>query len=256
MSKFFVDDCLAGGTYLVTGASSGIGRATATLIAACGGKVIGAGRDEGRLAEVKTQLPGDAGHVMVAQELRDADTVADWVKALVDTHGPLSGVFHGAGVELIRPARMTRQANIDDVFASSLYAAFGIARAISQKNTMQDGGAAVFMSSVAGSTGQVGMTAYSAAKAGIDGLVRSLACELAPRAIRVNAIAAGAVETAMHARLTKGSGEGATAEYARSHLLGFGATEDVANAAVFLLSGASRWVTGSVMAVDGGYMVR
>ena len=135
-------------------------------------------------------------------------------------------------------------------------AAFGIARAISQKNTMQDGGSAVFMSSVAGSTGQVGMTAYSAAKAGIDGLVRSLSCELAARAIRVNAIAAGAVETAMHARLTKGSGEGATAEYARSHLLGFGAAEDVANAAVFLLSGASRWVTGSVMAVDGGYMVR
>jgi NAD(P)-dependent dehydrogenase (short-subunit alcohol dehydrogenase family) len=256
MSKFFADECLAGGTYLVTGASSGIGRATATLIAACGGKVIGAGRDEGRLAEVKAQLPGDAGHVMVAQELRDADTVADWVKALVDTHGPLSGVFHGAGIELIRPARMTRQANIDDVFASSLYAAFGIARAIGQKNTMQDGGAAVFMSSVAGSTGQVGMTAYSAAKAGIDGLVRSLACELAPRAIRVNAIAAGAVETAMHARMTKGSGDAASAEYARSHLLGFGAADDVANAAVFLLSGASRWVTGSVMAVDGGYMVR
>ena len=256
MSKFFADDCLAGGTYLVTGASSGIGRATATLIAACGGKVIGAGRDEGRLAEVKAQLAGDAGHVMVAQELRDADTVTDWVKALVETHGPLAGVFHGAGVELIKPARLMRQANIEDVFSSSLYAAFGIARAISQKNTMQDGGAAVFMSSVAGSTGQVGMTAYSAAKAGIDGLVRSLACELAARAIRVNAIAAGAVETAIHARLTKGSGDGATAEYARSHLLGFGAAEDVANAAVFLLSGASRWVTGSVMAVDGGYMVR
>jgi NAD(P)-dependent dehydrogenase (short-subunit alcohol dehydrogenase family) len=165
-------------------------------------------------------------------------------------------VFHGAGVELIKPARMTRQADLDNVLCGSLYAGFGIARAVSQKNTMQDAGSVVLMSSVAGSTGQVGMTAYSAAKAAIEGLVRSLSCELAARTIRVNAIAAGAVETAMHARLTRGSGEAATAEYARSHLLGFGTADDVANAAVFLLSGASRWITGSVMAVDGGYMVR
>ena len=255
MTKVFADDCLAGGTYLVTGASSGIGRATALLIAACGGRVIGAGRDEGRLAELQAALPG-AGHVVSAQELLDADTVTDWVKGLVETHGPLSGVFHGAGVELIKPARMTRQADLDNVLGGSLYAGFGIARAVSQKNTMADGGSVVLMSSVAGSTGQVGMTAYSAAKAAVEGLVRSLSCELAARAIRVNAIAAGAVETAMHARLTRGSGEAATAEYARSHLLGFGAADDVANAAVFLLSGASRWITGSVMAVDGGYMVR
>lgn len=256
MNKVFASDCLAGGTYLVTGASSGIGRATAVLIASCGGTVIAAGRDEGRLADVKAQLAGDREHATTAQELRNADEVADWVKALAEAHGPLSGVFHAAGQELIKPARMTRQANIDEIFSSSLYAAFGIARAAAQKNNVVDGGALVFMSSVAGSTGQVGMTAYSAAKAGIDGLVRSLSCELAARSIRVNAIAAGAVETAMHSRLTKGSGEGATAEYARSHLLGFGTAEDVAQAAVFLLSGASRWVTGSVMAVDGGYMVR
>ncbi|GGY96238.1 SDR family NAD(P)-dependent oxidoreductase [Pseudoduganella plicata] len=255
MTNVFADDCLAGGTYLVTGASSGIGRATALLIAACGGRVIGSGRDEGRLAGLKDALPG-TGHVVSAQALRDADTVTDWVKGLVEAHGPLSGVFHGAGVELIKPARMTRQSDLDNVLAGSLYAGFGIARAVSQKNTMVDAGSVVLMSSVAGATGQVGMTAYSAAKAAVEGLVRSLSCELAARAIRVNAIAAGAVETAMHARLTRGSGEAATAEYARSHLLGFGAADDVANAAVFLLSGASRWITGSVMAVDGGYMVR
>jgi NAD(P)-dependent dehydrogenase (short-subunit alcohol dehydrogenase family) len=256
MNNVFSSDCLQGGTYLVTGASSGIGRATALLIAACGGKVIAAGRDATRLAELHSALAGDAAHAMSVQELQDADTVADWVKGLADQHGPLAGVFHAAGVELIRPARMVRQSHLDQLFASSLYASFGIARAVSQKNSLVDGGSVVLMSSVAGSTGQVGMTAYSAAKAGIDALVRSLACELAARRIRVNSIAAGAVETAMHARLTKGSGDGATAEYERSHLLGFGAPDDVANAAIFLLSGASRWITGSVLAADGGYMVR
>lgn len=256
MNNPFASDTLAGGTYLVTGASSGIGRATAQLIAACGGKVIAAGRDETRLAEVAATLAPGAGHVTTAQDLRDADAVADWIKTLAEAHGPLAGVFHAAGIELVKPVRMMRQAHIEDVFSGSLYAAFGIARAAAQKNTMADGSSLVFMSSVAGSTGQAGLTAYSAAKAGIDGLVRSLACELAPRAIRVNAIAAGAVETAMHARLTRSSGDNATAEYARSHLLGFGQADDVANAGLFLLSGASRWITGSVMAVDGGYMVR
>lgn len=256
MKTLFSKDCLAGGTYLVTGASSGIGRATALLIGACGGKVIAAGRDTGRLAEVEAALGGDGGHVVAAQDLHDADAVADWIKGMVTAHGPLAGVFHGAGMELVKPARMLRQAQLDELFASSLFAAFGIARAAAQKGGMVDGGALVFMSSVAGTTGQAGMTAYSAAKAGVDGMVRSLACELAPRAIRVNAIAAGAVETPMHARLTRGSGDAATAEYARSHLLGFGNPDDIANAALFLLSGASRWITGSVMAVDGGYLVR
>ncbi|MDC6130107.1 SDR family oxidoreductase, partial [Burkholderia gladioli] len=134
--------------------------------------------------------------------------------------------------------------------------AFGIARAAARKGVMEDGASLVLMSSVAASTGQVGMTAYSAAKAGIEGLVRSLACELAPRRIRVNAIAAGAVRTAMHERLTRGSPDEAVAAYESSHLLGFGEPEDVAGAALFLLSGASRWITGTALAVDGGYRVR
>ena len=254
--NIFSENCLSDGTYLVTGASSGIGRATAAMIAHCGGKVIAAGRDETRLQDTLSALTPGASHAISVQVLTEADQTADWIKGLVEIHGPLAGVFHAAGVELIRPVRMTKQAHLNDVFGSSLYAAFGIARAISQKNTLTDGGSVVLMSSVAGSTGQIGMTAYSAAKAAIDGLVRSLACEMAPRRIRINSIAAGAVKTAMHERLTKGSGADAETDYEKSHLLGFGDPDDVANAAIFLLSGASRWVTGSTLAVDGGYMVR
>ncbi|WP_323119387.1 SDR family NAD(P)-dependent oxidoreductase [Burkholderia alba] len=251
----FSERCLAGGIYLVTGASSGIGQAAATAIARAGGRIVAGGRDADRLAAVVAALPGD-GHAASTAELNDADMAADWAGQLAERHGAFAGVFHAAGAELIRPARMTRQAQLDHVFGSSLYAAFGIARAVSRKNVLADGGSVVLMSSVAGSTGQVGMTAYSAAKAGIDGLVRSLACELAARRIRVNSIAAGAVKTAMHARLTQGSPDDAVAAYEQSHLLGFGEADDVANAALFLLSGASRWITGTVLAVDGGYRVR
>lgn len=248
-------DALAGMTYLVTGASSGIGRATSLMLSQCGARVVLSGRDLSRLEQSLGSLSGE-GHLIVAADLRDADQTCDWVKSLVETTGPLTGVFHAAGMEVIRPARITKQAQLNEVFGSSLFAAFGLARALSAKNALVDGGSVVYMSSVAGSTGQQGMTAYSAAKAGIDGMVRSLACELAPRKIRVNSIAAGAVHTAMHDRMSRCSSDDTMQAYAQSHLLGFGCADDVANAAVYLLSPASQWVTGTVMVVDGGYMVR
>ena len=253
--NIFKSDALQGRTYLVTGASSGIGKATAVLLSECGARVLINGRDESRLNETLVQLSG-SGHLAFAAPLETADQTNDWLKSVLDASGPMDGVFHCAGIELIRPARMTKQAQLNEVLGSSLFAAFGIARALSSKNAMVDGGALVFMSSVAGSTGQVGMSAYSAAKAAIDGMVRSLACELSSRQIRVNSVAAGAVQTAMHERLTKGSGDDAAQAYANSHLLGFGEPQDVAQAALYLLSPASRWVTGTTIIVDGGYMVR
>jgi NAD(P)-dependent dehydrogenase (short-subunit alcohol dehydrogenase family) len=253
--SLFKSDVFHGMTYLVTGASSGIGRATAILLADCGARVLLNGRDEKRLSDTLAALRGSA-HQAFPLSLQTADQANDLVKDLLVNLGPLNGVFHSAGVEMIRPARMIKQAQLDELFGSSLFAAFGLARALSGKNALVDGASLVFMSSVAGSTGQVGMTAYSAAKAGINGLVRSLACELASRQIRVNSVAAGAVQTAMHERLVKSGGDDVTEAYANAHLLGFGTPEDVAQAVVYLLSPASRWVTGTTMFVDGGYAVR
>lgn len=251
----YSDNYLADGTYLVTGASSGIGRATAALIAACGGRVVAAGRDAARIDEAVACLPGD-GHVATTFDMQELDATADWLKALVTRHGPFAGVFHAAGVEAIRPVRLLRQQQVEEVMGASLFAALGIARAMAAKGAMVDGGALVFMSSVAGASGQAGMAAYSAAKAGIDGMVRSLACEFAQRGIRVNAIAAGAVRTPMHDRLARGSTAPAMEAYEQRHLLGFGEPDDVAQAAAFLLGPAGRWVTGTSMVIDGGYLCK
>jgi NAD(P)-dependent dehydrogenase (short-subunit alcohol dehydrogenase family) len=152
--------------------------------------------------------------------------------------------------------KMTKGAQTAQIFGSSIFAGLGIARAASRKGVLNDGASLLFMSSVAGARGTAGMVAYSAAKAAVDGMVRSLACELAARNIRVNSIAAGAIKTEMHERLSRSLNAEGIAEYEGRHLLGFGTSEDVANAALFLMSDASRWITGTSMAVDGGYAAR
>ena len=118
---------------------------------------------------------------------------------------------------------------------------------------MTPGASVVFMSSVSAQHGRPGMAAYAAAKAAVEGAVRALAVELAPRQIRVNAIAAGGVHTPMNAQAVANLSEGSADAYAAAHPLGLGQPDDVASAALFLLSAAARWITGTVMVVDGGY---
>ena len=256
MSVGFAPTLLADRTYLVTGASSGIGRVVAAHIAACGGTVLASGRNVERLQAVVAEL-GPGAHAAVPMALEDADQVADWCKDLATARQGIDGIFHGAGMELVRPIRLIKTAQLQAVFAASVSAAFGLARAAASKGVLREPGAAlVFMSSVAGLRGQPGLSAYSAAKAATDGLVRSLAIELAPRGVRANSIAAGAVRTEMHERLTSSLGPEGVADYERRHPLGFGAPADVANAAVYLLSSLSRWITGATWVVDGGYTAR
>ena len=251
----FAADCLKGRTYLVTGGSSGIGRAVSVLIAECGGRIIVSGRNASQLAQTLSSLP-ECDHVTATHEFVDADTTADWIKDIAAHHGPLSGIFHGAGVELVRPVRLTKQEQVAGLFGAAVYGTFGIARAAAQKGVLNDRASMVLMSSVAGSRGQAGMSAYSAAKAAVDGLTRALSCEFAARMIRVNSVSAGAVATGMHDRLTNSMIPESVAAYENKHLLGFGTARDIASAVVFLLSDASRWITGTNMVVDGGYTVR
>ena len=253
--SIFATDALKGKTFLVTGASSGLGKATAIMIAECGGQVLVSGRNESRLTACIEAMKG-TNHIALPFDLSNADEVADWVKSIAEKYGHLSGIFHSAGVELVRPVKIIKQSHLEHLLQSSFFAAFGIARASSSKGVITDGGSIVFMSSVAGSRGQLGLSAYSAVKSGVDAMVRSLSCELAPRKIRVNSIVAAAVETVMHARLAAANSTETMSDYEGKHLLGFGKPEDIANAVLFLLSDASRWVTGTNLVIDGGYMVR
>lgn len=251
----FSPDALKGKRILVTGASSGIGRETAIHLARVGADLVVMGRDEARLADTLAALDG-GDHLMRLGVLDDAEVVADLLSVLAKELGPLHGVFHSAGASLVLPAKLTKNRHLDEVFGAGFRGAFGIARAAAKKGVIAEGGSVVFMSSVSALRGRQGMVAYSAAKAAVDGMVRALATELAGRRIRANSIVSGAVETRMHKDFVDSVDETLVANYRNLHLLGFGSPADIANAAIFLLSDASAWVTGTAMAVDGGYTAK
>jgi len=242
---------LGGRRILVTGASSGIGRAVAALIADCGARVALAGRNAERLETVRAMLRGD-GHSVHLGALDGANEAHDLVMSVVSDGRALDGVFYSAGVTKVLPVKLIKDQQLDEVLGVNLRGAFGIARAAAKKGVLNDGGALIFMSSVAAVCGRPALAAYCAAKAGLNGFVRAASVEFAPRRIRVNAIDAGAVRTAMHERFMGSVNAEAQEDYAQFHPLGFGEVEDVANLAAFLLGSGGRWITGANLAVDGG----
>jgi len=244
---------LTGKRILITGASSGIGRATACLASRSGAALVLVGRNLARLTETRHLLEGE-GHSLQPFDLTAVDDIPALLQEVAADGGPLWGVFHAAGVAHFQSVGVLTESRVESVLGLSVTAALLLARGACQRSVRApNGGSLVFMSSVAGLRGGAGMAAYSAGKAGVDGMVRSLACELAPLGVRVNSIAAGAVQTEMHDSIIGNLGPEGTERYRAHHLLGFGEAEDVAHAAVFLLSDAARWITGTTLVVDGGY---
>jgi NADP-dependent 3-hydroxy acid dehydrogenase YdfG len=145
----FSSEALAGKRILITGASSGIGRAAAIQFASCGAVVILSGRDADRLDETKRQLRG-TGHIIAPADCGNLDQAHDLLVSQTKEQGPVSGVFHAAGIASLRIAKLYNQNHIDQVFGAAVNGALGIAKACGKKNILADGGSLVFMSSVSG----------------------------------------------------------------------------------------------------------
>lgn len=228
---------------LVTGASSGLGRAIALACARAGAKVILNGRDPGRLEESLNALPG-SGHQMIRGDLQDQECVL----ALADQCPSLHGVVHCAGVDGVAPIRMVQSTMLMRIFQVNYIAPITLTQRLLLKKKIQAGGSILFMSSIAALTGKAGVGPYSGTKAALLGTMRPLALEVAKYGVRVNALCPGIV----HTPIFSGHEQWLSEEVAKGYPLGLGQPEDVAHAAVFFLSDASRKITGTSFSIDGG----
>jgi NAD(P)-dependent dehydrogenase (short-subunit alcohol dehydrogenase family) len=243
---------LAGRTILVTGASSGIGRETATLLSQLNARVVLAARDAERLEQTRAGLLGEE-HRVETFDLNAVQEIPGWVKTLAAACGPFDGIAHCAGIHDMRPLNTMRAERFEDVMRTNVTSGVMLAKGFRQNGCFRRGGGIVFLSSVAGLVGQAGVSAYAAGKAALAGLTRSLAVELAPQGIRVNCVAPGLVDSEMTTRLRNSLSPEQFAAVEALHPLGLGTTRDVAHAVAFLLAETGRWITGSTLVVDGGY---
>jgi len=244
---------LAGKRILVTGASSGIGRATAQLCSQLGASLICVGRDAGRLSQTLESLIG-ARHTIVLADVDDADELPRLLQSSVAASEPLSGVVHAAGVQRATPLRIAKAEDFLSQFRTNALSAAMIVSAVARRGVAHpDGCSVVLVGSVMSVVGAAGLAAYCTSKAAIAGLVRSAALELAAAKIRVNAVLPGMVDTEMSRRYRAAMAADQVRAIEQMHPLGLGEPTDVAHSIAFLLADAARWITGSCLTVDGGY---
>ena len=240
---------------LVTGASSGIGREIAIAIARMGGEVIGTGRDMVRLNATKAALAeiSNLKHQTISADLTMPEELS---RVVLEIEFPIDGVVHSAGISRLAPFRQLTLSHLRQVQSINLEAPLILTQKLLARNLVQRNGSLLFISSIAAHIGVPGVAAYSASKAALIAAVRCLAMEVAKHKIRANCLSPGIVDTAILAATVSIKGVEETRKLEDEYPLGFGTTADVANASIYFLSDASRWVTGTTLIMDGGLTIR
>jgi NAD(P)-dependent dehydrogenase (short-subunit alcohol dehydrogenase family) len=244
---------LEGKRILVTGASSGIGRAFAQLSASLGASLILFGRNMERLEETYHSLEG-FGHEYHIIDATDYPLVEQSIRLSVANAGPINGFVHSAGIEKTTPIKASTPQLFKEIFEINVFAGFEIARILSQKNIIDPmGGSFIFVSSVKARSGDPGKIVYCSSKSALLSGVKAMALELAAKRIRCNCVLPGIVMTDMVKNLFNAIPPEAKQKIIDRHPLGLGSPQDVASLMCFLISDQARWITGSDYVIDGGY---
>lgn len=235
---------------LVTGASQGIGRACALELARSGAIVALAARNEGKLAAVASEIQSAGGQAGVfTLDVASEESIKSGARAVVDKFGKVEILVNNAGITRDDLAMKMKRSDWDDVLATNLTGAFLLTQAVLRPMMKNRWGRIINITSVVGRTGQAGQANYAASKAGLIGMTRSLARELASRGITVNAVAPGYIETAMTHVLSE---ELRNSMLASIPLGRAGTDQDIAGSVAFLASDAASYITGHVLDVNGG----
>jgi len=235
---------------LVTGASQGIGRACAVELARCGATVALAARNQAKLAETAAEIEASGGKAAIfALDVASDESIKAGASAVLEQLGKVEILVNNAGITRDDLMLRMKRADWDDVLGTNLTGVFLLTQALLRPMLKNRWGRIVNLSSVVGRTGQAGQVNYAASKAGLIGLTRSMAREVASRGVTVNAVAPGYIETPMTAVLDE---KQRAAMLAQIPLGRAGTDAEIAQAVAFLASDAAAYITGHVLDVNGG----
>jgi NAD(P)-dependent dehydrogenase (short-subunit alcohol dehydrogenase family) len=253
---------LSGKNIIITGASSGIGRTCSKECAKNGANLLLLGRDVDRLDETLSEIENIdiTFHGKAYKHSIDLtgslNSLTPAIDEFVNNHGMFDGFIHSAGIEKTMPLAGMKDSDYQSIFSINVIAGFQLAKVISKRKNSNDKASFVFISSITGLVGRKGIIGYSASKGALVSGIRSMALELADRGIRANCISPGTILTPLMVRYLETLTPDEKVKRLDGYPLGLGTPEDIAFSAIYLLSDASRWITGQNIVIDGGYTAR
>lgn len=257
MGNRFNPFSLEGKNIIISGAASGIARQCAISCSKMGARLVLLDLNEEGLRETMTMVERPEEHFTAVVNLTERNWVKEVVAEGVAKVGKVSGLLNCAGISTTLPINAVKEETLDKFFKVNVYTGYYLTQEVCRRANLSDGGASiVFFSSVAGSYGEAGKSVYGMTKGALKAVTKSLAVELARKNVRVNAVSPGVVVTPINQNLPHIADPEKRAALEALHLLGLGQTTDIANACIYLLSDAARWVTGINLFVDGGFTVR
>lgn len=239
---------------LITGAASGIGRATAILLSRLNVNLVMLDINEAGLEETKKQCKSS--DLIFNVDISDFSKIEEVIQKVVKEQGKFDGFSHIAGIPSIAPIKAVQKTEAEKLLSINTLPVLQLAKLLSNKRYGNEGSSFVLISSVYANVGSSANVLYAMSKSAIQGITKSLAIELAPKKIRVNCVAPGFIKTEMGDKINNFFDISHDAEVEAMHPLGYGTVDDIANSIVFLLSDMSKWITGSIINVDGGFCAK